>query len=172
MRDDGDFTAYVEARWPALVRCLVLLGSPVDEAVEVAERALARCWLDWRAIRTAEDIDVEVYSVLLAQRTRIEEAAPAVAEPAGASRGRGPFSKPGPVVTARPIDAVLLLDALLAALDRLRPDVRSAVVLRHAAGLSIMQVAEVLRVDPLEVEERDSAAIAELDPEGLVRQCR
>ena len=40
MRDDGDFSAYADARWPAIIRTLVLLGTPA--AVEVATGALAR----------------------------------------------------------------------------------------------------------------------------------
>jgi hypothetical protein len=44
MNHDGDFAAYVAARWPAVVRTLVLLGSPDDVAAEVGRTAFARCY--------------------------------------------------------------------------------------------------------------------------------
>src|SRR6476660_9809900 len=112
MRDDGDFTAYAEARWPTLVRCLVLLGSETSEAAEVAEAALARCRQDWRSIRQAGDIDVEVYAELLdvrAERARAEQGPAATPHPAPGAADPGP----------QPSDAALLLGALLDALDRL-----------------------------------------------------
>ena len=166
MRDDGDFDAYAEARWPTLVRTTVLLGSALEEAVEIAGRTMAGCRLQWRTIRQAGDIDVEVYAELLEERSR-----------ALGERGPGPTDHPGVAVEAdRPAvdrsDAEELLDALGQALDRLEPVDRCAVVLRHGAGLSELQVAEVLRLDPLEVEERLASATVELDPEGLVQRCR
>ena len=165
MRDDGDFTAYAEARWPMLVRSVVLLGSPAPEAAEVAEAALARCRLAWRAIRDAGDIDVEVYAELLAERAR------ALAQPRSdqvARPGRGPVDG---VPDADPSDAAVLLESLLVALARLDPVARCAVVLRHGAGLSTLQAAEILQVEPFEVEQLLASSLAEL-PDGLVRQCR
>ena len=43
MRADGDFHGYVAARWPALVRTLVLLGCPVELAPDVVAAGLGSC---------------------------------------------------------------------------------------------------------------------------------
>jgi len=161
MRDDGDFTAYAEARWPTLVRTLVLLGSPLSEAVEVAERTLAGCLLNWHALREAGDIDVEVYAELLHERSRALEQDP---QPVSGV----PVTDPDPDRS----DAAMLLEALGDALDRLEPADRCAVVLRHGAGLSAVQVAEALHVDQVEVEGRLARGLAELDAASLVQRCR
>jgi len=171
MRDDGDFTAYAEARWPALVRTAVWLGAPTVLAADLAEGALARCRLDWRAIRDAEDIDVEVYAELLEERARVL----AETGPSAAAETRSEASPVAPRPAAPDgdrSDAALLLEALLDALDRLDPAHRGAVVLRHGAGLSTDQVAAVLEVDPSEVERRLTWARTVLDPERLVQRCR
>lgn len=158
MRDDGDFAAYAEARWPTLVRTLVLLGSPVHEAVGVAERTLVRCLLEWREIGAAGDIDVEVYAEMLDERARtLAEGSP------------GAPVEPDPA--RDPSDAALLLEALGEQLDRLGPADRCAVVLRHGAGLSMLQVAEALDVEQVEVEERLAGVLAVLDAESLVQRC-
>ncbi|NYD42195.1 hypothetical protein [Nocardioides panaciterrulae] len=163
MREDADFTDYVEARWPTLVRTLVLLGRTPAGACRVAERSLASCQLRWRTIRTADDIDVrvygEAYAELLAARRR----------PAADIDGADEADASGPpeAAAAAPADAVLVLESLLAALDRLAEPDRVAVVLQHGAGLGAVQVAELLEVDPFEVEQRVDSAVTALDVEGV-----
>ena len=46
-RADDDFASYVGARWPGLVRTLVLVGCPPALAPEVATLALARSHRGW-----------------------------------------------------------------------------------------------------------------------------
>ncbi|GAA2144139.1 hypothetical protein GCM10009844_17350 [Nocardioides koreensis] len=151
MRHDGDFAAYTAARWPAIVRSLVLLGCPQPEAEEVARQGLARCYLAWGRVREADDIDVRVYREVLDCRDR---AGAGTAEPA----------EPGPApVAGDATDAVLVRHALEAALGRLPDEDRSAVVLRFAAGLSEVQVSELLELTTDEVESRLSDAVAALD---------
>lgn len=161
MRHDGDFAAYTAARWPAIVRSLVLLGCPQPEAEEVARRGLARCYLAWARVRESDDIDVRVYRAVLDCRDRAggraavaepDAAEPAAAEPAGPDRAPGD-----------PRDAVLVRQALERALGRLADEDRSVVVLRFAAGLSEVQVSELLELTTDEVGSRLSAAITELD---------
>src|SRR3954454_715755 len=66
MRDDGDFAAYLAARWPFLVRSLVLLGCSPAEAEELARAGLARCYASWERVRRADDVDVHVHRAVLA----------------------------------------------------------------------------------------------------------
>lgn len=117
MRHDSDFAAYLAARWTPVVRCLVLLGAPPAQAEAAARTGFARCCSRWGRLRDAHDLDAEVYRTVLegwARRTWAEPEAPA---------------------------AELPLEEIL---DRLTPDVRASAVLRHVAGLSEVQVAQVL----------------------------
>ena len=154
MRFDRDFAAYLQARWPTLVRSLVLLGCSQSEAEEVAQEGLARCYLDWGRVREAGDIDVQVYREVLdrlehARRQEEGAVADPVAEPVSAD--------------GAPSDAVLLRYALEEALDRLPEDQRSVVVLRFAAGLSELQVSDLLDLPLEEVDARLAAGLTALD---------
>jgi DNA-directed RNA polymerase specialized sigma24 family protein len=133
--DDADFAAYLAARWPALVRTLVLLGCGRGEAAEVARTALARCHTDWDRVRRADDVDTHVYSAVLGRLHKHRRRVPAPPPPAA----------PGEDAT----EDELLLHELETQLARLDPDEREAVALRFVAELSEEQVADVLDV-PLE----------------------
>ena len=65
MRLDGDFAAYLAARWPVLVRLLVLLGGRPDEAEDAVRAGLARDYADWARISRSDDPDVHVYRSVL-----------------------------------------------------------------------------------------------------------
>lgn len=133
--DDADFAAYLAARWPALVRTLVLLGCGRGEAAEVARTGLARCYTDWDRVRRSDDVDTHVYAAVLGRlhKHRRHVAAPPLPDP------------PDEEAT----DGELLLHALEVQLDGLDLDEREAVVLRFVAELSEEQVGDVLDV-PLE----------------------
>lgn len=75
MRDDADFAAYVLARWPLLVRSLVLIGCPQDEAEDVALTGLARSYRSWNRSRRSEDVDVRVYGAVVGAWWRRHQAA-------------------------------------------------------------------------------------------------
>lgn len=70
MRDDADFAAYAVARWPSLVRSLVLLGSPAQEAHDLARTVLAQLRSDWRHRDELGDIDEHTALTLLEARRR------------------------------------------------------------------------------------------------------
>ncbi|MBB6629613.1 hypothetical protein H5V45_20005 [Nocardioides sp. KIGAM211] len=130
---DGDFAAYVAARWPTLVRTLVLLGAPQPAAEAATRSALARCHRRWSVVQRGEDLDAEVYAALLDSWARLRLRVPA-------AREVEPDHEPGPGDEADPQP----LAALEHDLDRLTRDGRAAVVLRHVAGLDDRQVALVL----------------------------
>lgn len=123
-RADADFAAYVAARWPALVRTVVLAGCPRSQAEEVALTGLARCGNGWERVQRAGDVEVHVHrEVLDAWHHRRRHDPPAVEAPASDE-----------VATLAP-----LLDALTA-------EQREALVLRAVAGLRVDQVADVLDI--------------------------
>jgi RNA polymerase sigma-70 factor (sigma-E family) len=130
-----DFSEYVAARWPTLVRSAVLLGCNHPEAEDVVQTALERCLLKWGKVRAADDRDAYVHRILIntflsARRRRWHGERPSAVlhEYAGLDQTTG-------------IDDT---DAVTRALDRLPGDQRTAVVLRYYAHLSEQQMASVL----------------------------
>jgi len=119
MREDSDFAAYLAARWPRVVRTLVLLGGSTADAERVARAAFARLRPEWGRTGTDEDPDVHAWRTVL----RAWQERPWTGPP-GAPSGR--------------------LAALEPALDRLTPQARAALVLQAVAGLDPDQVAIVL----------------------------
>lgn len=120
--DDADFAAYLTARWPALVRTLVLLGQDRPGAEASARDGLARCRADWERVRRVDDVDAHVYAVVLEHR--------------------------GPVavrtLTALSEEDTARLRAVDERLQTLPVEEREALVLAAVADLSDAQVADVL----------------------------
>lgn len=149
MRLDSDFAAYLAARWPVLVRLLVLLGGRREEAEDAARAGLVRVYADWARISGGPDPDVPVYrSVLEAWARR---------------PGRWWDAAPG----GPDDDAAPELAALERQLDRLTRDERLALVLRFAAGLDERQVAAVLGAPPAVVPDLVARALARVDLAAL-----
>ena len=148
MGDGGDFASYLVARWPALVRTLVLLGSPPEVAELDAREGLSRCLPAWDRVSREDDVDVWVYRTVLESR--------------GRSSGESPVD--GAAVVDPSIldlaERVELLHTLEETLDRLAPEERDPVVLRFVAELDTGQVADVLGVGYDVVEQRLVAAPA------------
>jgi RNA polymerase sigma factor (sigma-70 family) len=153
--DDADFAAYMAARWPFLVRSLVLIGCPRREADDVVQAGLARCYAAWDRVREADDMDAYVYRAVLDCWHR--------------SRRRGwrgeppgePLPEPFPPEDVT--DLVLLRRALEAQLAPLTPEDREALVLRFVADLTELQVSEVLDVPVGTVKGRVARALARID---------
>ncbi len=152
-RDDADFAAYLTARWPALVRTLVLLGCGRPEAAQVAQTGLARCHTAWDRVRRADDVDTYVYAAVLGSLHRHRHRVPAPPVP------------PAPDA-AEATEDELLLHELEIQLDRLDLDEREAVVLRFCAELSEDQVADVLDVPLESVQARITHGLGRVDDLG------
>jgi hypothetical protein len=80
VRADRDFAAYVGARGPTVVRCLVLLGLSAPEAEQVAAEAFASLQPDWADVSSSGDVAEILFATTLgtdAETTAalIEEAA-------------------------------------------------------------------------------------------------
>lgn len=129
MRDDADFAGYLAARWPSLVRSLVLIGCPRGEAEALVVAGLVRCYPSYDRVRETEDIDVHVYGTVLdGWHRRLRH-------------GDLPVEQP---VVEEETDEVLLRREIEAELGSLSPEQREQVVLRYVAELSDEQVADVL----------------------------
>ena len=137
-RDDREFDTYLAARWPALVRTLVLLGHPSREAHEIAFDALVRVQPEWRRLHREEDVEVAVHRELLDARERHLRRAPESPDSASeAVADRGPSSSGTPEQLER-------LEQVTAALARMTPAEQEVLVLGQVAELSPEQVADVL----------------------------
>lgn len=155
--DDADFAAYLGARWPSLVRTLVLLGCGRRDAEQVARTGLAKCYTAWERVRRGDDVDTYVYGAVLdSLRKQRRRATGTTAEPA-----------PEPAPAEEPTDAVLLRRDLEAQLDRLSPEEREVLVLRFVADLSAAQVAAVLDASLETVRTRTAQALSGIDLDGL-----
>jgi RNA polymerase sigma-70 factor (sigma-E family) len=148
-----DFTEYVAARWPRLVRSAVLLGCAHAEAEDLVQSVLERCLVNWRRVERAADRDAYVHRVLVNAFT-------------SSRRRRWTGEYPTADLHDHPgLDETAVVDntdAVLRALDQLTPDQRTAVVLRYYAHLSELQMAAVLGVAPGTVKSRLARALKSL----------
>jgi RNA polymerase sigma-70 factor (sigma-E family) len=155
MSDDEDFTAYMGARWPMLVRSLVLLGCNRHEAEDVAQTAMARCYASWPRVRRARDVDAYVYRTLLNCWSK-------------SRRRRWWGETPTELLPETPTEHDPVLGvALDHALSKLSDEHRSVLVLRFVVDLTEPQVAAVLGVPVGTVKSRVSRALAKVDLDDL-----
>lgn len=153
MHGDDDFSDFVAARWPRLVRASVLLGCSHVEAEDLVQTTLERCLLKWSKVQGAQDRDAYVHRILLntftsSRRRRWTGERPTAMLPDHPSRDE----------TRRVDDA----DAVLRALQRLPRDQRTAVVLRYYSHLTEQQMSGVLEVATGTVKSRLSRALKAL----------
>jgi DNA-directed RNA polymerase specialized sigma24 family protein len=150
--DDADFAAYLAARWPSLVRTLVLLGCGRREAAEVARTGLVRCYTAWDGVRRADDVDTYVYAAVLGSLHKHRRRIPA------------PAREP---VADDASDDERLRQSLQVQLDRLDGDERELVVLRFVAELTEAQAGDVLDVPLESAQARITHGLGRIDLEGL-----
>lgn len=153
MQSDDDFTAYAAARWPTLVRSAVFLGCGLEEAQDLVQTTLLRCYTSWSRIERADNRDAYVYRILLNSRRD--------------SRrrrwwGEKPTEHLGERPTADLTEQVAIVDAVERALGDLSRVNREVVVLRFYGRLSEQQTAEVLGIPAGTVKSRLSRALAQL----------
>ena len=153
MDQDGDFSAYASARWRTLVRSAVFLGCDLDEAHDLVQTTLLRCYTAWRKVQSADNRDAYVYRILLnCHRDR--------------RRRRWWGERPTATLPERSAinatDAVDVADAVHRALGDLSKVNREVVVLRYFAHLSERETAEILGIAPGTVKSRLSRALAQL----------
>ena len=153
MERDEDFSQYVSARWTALTRSAVLLGCTAQEAEDLVQTTLMRCYASWDKVIRADNRDAYVYRVLVNTLT--------------SSRRRrwwgGQRTSDVPErASGDPTHHVDQADALRLALSALSPVNRATVVLRYYAQLSEIETAQALGVAPGTAKSRLSRALAQL----------
>jgi len=153
MGADGDFSAYVSGRWGPLVRSAILLGCTLDEAHDLVQTTLIRCYTGWVRVQRADNRDAYVYRMLLnchrdSRRRRWWGERPTDTLP----------DQGVPDATGR----VDITDAVHRALGDLSMANREVVVLRYYADLTEDQTARVLGIACGTVKSRLSRALAQL----------
>ena len=153
MEHDGDFTEYAAARWSSLVRSAVFLGCTLEEAQDLAQTTLLKCYAAWGRVERADDRDAYVYRILVnalrdSRRRR-------------SSSERPTEQLPDPSV-ADQTAAYDVADAVHRALAELPKEQRVVLVLRYFSHLSEQQTASALGVAPGTVKSRASRALARL----------
>ena len=153
MDTDGDFSAYAAARWAALVRSAIVLGCTLDEAHDLAQTTLVRCYTAWGRVQRASEPDAYVYKMLLNCHR-------------DSRRRRWWGERPTEVLPERGVpdatDQIGVTDAIHRALSDLSKVNREVVVLRYYGNLTEQQTAEVLGIAPGTVKSRLSRALSQL----------
>ena len=133
VREDDQFGAWLAARWPSVVRLLVLLGHPQPTAERIAVEGLSRVYPVWERLWREDDVDVELYREVLEERERHVRRHPeSLVEEL-------PAPQPAPGLTEQ-ADRWAEVQAALAAMS---PDDREVLLLRDIAELSDEQIADV-----------------------------
>lgn len=127
---DSEFSEWLTARWPSVVRSLVFLGYSRREAERLALETLADLQPAWDRLRREDDVDVELHRVVRDRRLHRAREDP----------------DPGRAVAAPPglADQAECLARVRAALADLPDADREQLVLEHVAELSSDQVADVV----------------------------
>ncbi|CAN5607806.1 SigE family RNA polymerase sigma factor [soil metagenome] len=146
-----DFATYISARWPALVRSALLLGCSREEAEDVVQTALIRCYRSWDKVTRASDTDAYVYRTLINVLTKSRKRR---------WWGEEPTAEPADVERPDTTESLAVRHTVAATLSRMSPEHRAVLVLRFFADLSERQVAEVLGVPPGTVKSRTARALA------------
>lgn len=151
--DEAEFTAFASARWPPLVRAGVMLGCSTEDAHDLAQTTLLRCYTAWRRVQRADDVDAYVYRILLNchrdnRRRKWWGERPTSSLPDASVDDS----------SAR-VDAA---DAVNRALHHLSAEHREIVLLRYYADLTEGQTAKLLGIRPGTVKSRLSRALTQL----------
>lgn len=150
---DEDYSNYVSARWPALLRSAVLLGCSLHEAEDLVQAALVNCYVSWDKVAKAADRDAYVYRVLVNTHTSNH-------------RRRWWGERPShrlPEDAAQDANALVdLADLVQRALAGLSVANRQVVILRFFADLTEQQTSDALGIPTGTVKSRLSRAFAQL----------
>ncbi|KAF4406060.1 MULTISPECIES: SigE family RNA polymerase sigma factor [Streptomyces] len=159
----AQFTSYVRARGPVLLRTARSLTADPCDAEDLLQTALTKTYLAWERIEDHRALDGYVRRALVNTRTsqwrkrKVDEFA------------CDELPEKDAVPAPDPAEQQVLRDAMWRAVTRLPDRQRAMVVLRYYEDLSEAQTAEVLGVSVGTVKSAVSRALAKLreDP-GLV----
>ncbi len=152
-RRDAEFTAYLQARQPSLLRTAYLLTGDRNHAEDVLQTSLAKLYLAWDKVRDRDSVDAYVRRIMVNEnnsmwrrgwkkREHATEVIPDAPHHDEYDEGRS--------------------DALWDVVQSLPPKARAVVVLRYYEQLSEAETADVLGISTGTVKSQCSRAIAAL----------
>lgn len=150
--DEADFADFARERWRDLVRAAMFLGAKPDEAEDLAQQTLIRCYSAWDRVRRADNREAYVYRMLLNQ----------LRDARRARWWRGRTDAEHDEVVADGTDQLAVADAIDRALGALAKEQREVVVLRYFVQLSEAQTAHALGIAAGTVKSRLSRALTRL----------
>lgn len=152
---------FVAEAWPRLHRTAYLLTGDAHDAEDVTQTALAVVVERWSSIRRTDDPMVYARRVLATtayRRTRRRrDELERLLRIRTRERHDTPVDRTGPLT-----DGLAQRDALVVALQRLPARMRATVVLRHYAGLSERETADVLGCSVGTVKSQTNKALERL----------
>jgi RNA polymerase sigma-70 factor (sigma-E family) len=149
---DSEFSSYMAARQPSLLRTAYLLTGDRHTAEDLVQTALAKLYLSWDKVQRQESVDGYVRRILVNEHN---------------SLWRRPWKKRETTTSELPEQAAPATsggrdDALWELVQTLPRKQRAAVVLRYYEELSEAETAEVLGVSVGTVKSQTSRALAAL----------
>jgi RNA polymerase sigma-70 factor (sigma-E family) len=148
---DSEFSSYMAARQPSLLRTAYLLTGDRHTAEDLVQTALAKLYLSWDRVQRQESVDGYVRRILVNEHN---------------SLWRRPWKKRETTTSELPEHAAPAAagrdDALWELVQTLPRKQRAAVVLRYYEELSEAETAEVLGVSVGTVKSQTSRALAAL----------
>lgn len=150
---DADFTAYLQARQPALLRTAYLLTGDRHQAEDVLQTALAKLYLAWDRVREKESLDGYVRRILVNETTSLWRR----------SWRRHEVASPSlPEAEVHPAYDDGTGSALWELVQELPARARAVLVLRYYEQLSEAETAETLGISVGTVKSQTSRALAAL----------
>ncbi|HEU4629290.1 MAG TPA: SigE family RNA polymerase sigma factor [Gemmatimonadaceae bacterium] len=150
---DADFTAYLAARQPALLRTAYLLTGDEHSAEDVVQSALARLYLAWDRVQHAESPDAYVRRAIINEATSWWRRA---------WRRREVASDVLPDVAVTPELGGPDGTQVWRLVRDLPPRQRAVIVLRYYEQLSETEIADILGISRGTVKSQASRALAAL----------
>ena len=151
---DDEFSAFVTAQLPGLLRFGHLLTGEPSAAEDLVQTALARTHLRWTSIREPAAAAAYVRTAMVRQQSTLRARLLSRERPVGEVPARPDEVAPYAAVDER--------DAMWSALARLAPRQRAVVVLRYYEQLSEAEIASVLRCSPGTVKSQSAKALVRL----------
>jgi RNA polymerase sigma-70 factor (sigma-E family) len=149
-----DFTAFVTAQLPGLLRFGHLLTGDPAAAEDLVQSALAKTHLRWSQLREPAAATAYVRTAIARQQSNVRTRLLA--------RERVVAEVPDRLSSAAAYDEVDERDAMWSALAQLGPRQRAVLVLRYYERLSEREIAEVLRCSTGTVKSQCSKGLARL----------
>jgi RNA polymerase sigma-70 factor (sigma-E family) len=152
-RDRSEFTDFVAARWPAMLRTAYLLTGDRGHAEDLVQTALSKCFVAWPRLRASKAADAYVRKAMLNtylswRRKRSWHEVPRDDSPERAG--------------ADSTEDVAQRSVVMAALATLPPRQRATVVLRFYEDLGVEQVARQMGCTSGSVKRQTSIALSKL----------